>query len=101
MSVIGNYCGHLADIRLIDYSPKYGQLNLEDLKKNISSKTAGVYIENPGYLGFIQTEGGEISKIVHNNEALFIVGVESLSLGILTPPGEYGADIYSVAKANH
>ncbi len=91
--VIRAYCGQLANIKLVDYNPETGQLNLEDLKSKISSKTAGIYIENPTYLGFIETQGEEISKIAHNHGALFIVGVEPLSLGILTPPGEYGADI--------
>ncbi|MCW3975308.1 MAG: aminomethyl-transferring glycine dehydrogenase subunit GcvPA [Candidatus Bathyarchaeota archaeon] len=93
LSVIRSYCEQLANIRVVDYSPETGQLNLEDLKSKISSKTAGIYIENPTYLGFIETEGEEISEIAHNHGALFIAGVEPLSLGILTPPGEYGADI--------
>ena len=93
LSVMRAYCERLADIKLIDYNPENGQLNLEDLKSKISSKTAGVYIENPTYLGFIETEGEEIGEIAYNHGALFMVGVEPLSLGLLTPPGEYGADI--------
>ncbi len=93
LSVMRAYCKHLADIKLIDYNPETGQLNLEDLKSEISSKTAGVYIENPTYLGCIETGAEEIGKIAHSHGALFIVGAEPLSLGLITPPGEYGADI--------
>jgi len=93
LSVMRACCGRLADIKLVDYNLESGQLNLEDLKSKISSKTAGVYIENPTYLGFIEIEGEEIGEIAHNHEALFMVGVEPLSLGLLTPPGEYGSDI--------
>jgi len=70
-----------------------GQIILEDLEKKISSKTAGVYVENPSYLGHIETEVEAIGEVAHGKEALFIVGVDPISLGILKPPGEYGADI--------
>lgn len=91
--IIQTYCEGQADIKLVDYIPDSGQLNLEDLSAKISSKTAAVYMENPTYLGFIETAGDEVSHIAHKNGALSIVGVEPLSLGILTPPGDYGADI--------
>jgi glycine dehydrogenase subunit 1 len=93
LSVMRAYCKSIAKIRLIDYNPETGQLNLEDLKNKISSQTAAVYIENPTYLGFIETEAEEIGEIAHKDGALFTVGVEPLSLGVLAPPGEYGADI--------
>ena len=93
LSVMKNYCERLADVKLIDYDPETGQIDIEDLKSNISSKTAGVYIENPTYLGFIEAQGEEIAEIAHDHGALSIVGVEPSSLGILTPPGDYSADI--------
>jgi glycine dehydrogenase subunit 1 len=93
LSVLRTYCDGQADIRLVECVRETGQLSLEDLKRKVSSRTAAVYIENPTYLGFIETGGEEISEITHRNGGLFIVGVEPLSLGILTPPGEYGADI--------
>jgi glycine dehydrogenase subunit 1 len=50
-------------------------------------------VENPTYLGFVESQCEEISEIAHDHGALFTVGVEPLSLGVLAPPGEYGADI--------
>jgi len=81
------------DLRLVDYNRKTGQLSLEDLKEKISAETAAVYIENPTYLGFLETQVKEIADEAHDQEALFIVGVDPTSLGVLQPPGEYGADI--------
>lgn len=92
LAVIKNYAGETLRIVPVDHQ-KNGQLNLEDLKRKISPETAAVYIENPSYLGFIETNGDEISQICHDNGSLFVVGVEPLSLGILRPPGNYGADI--------
>lgn len=80
-------------IEQVAYERENGQINLEDLKNKISDKTTAVYIENPSYLGFIETQVDEISKEAHAHGALFIVGVDPTSLGILKPPGEYDADI--------
>jgi len=80
-------------IEKVDYETASGQLNLKDLKSKISDKTAAVYIENPSYLGFIETQVEEISREVHAHGALFVTGVDPTSLGLLKPPGEYSADI--------
>lgn len=77
----------------VGYDIEDGQLDLEDLKSKMSEKTAAVYVENPSYLGFIETRGDEIAREAHSKGALFIVGVDPTSLGILKPPAEYGADI--------
>ena len=80
-------------IKFVGYDPETGQLNMEDLKTKISGNTAAVYVENPAYLGFVETQVDDIAEEAHDNGALFIVGVDPTSLGILEPPGEYGADI--------
>lgn len=93
LSKIRNYCKPQIEVKLLDYDSETGQLDLNSLKTKISSKTAAVYFENPSYLGFIEAHGEEVSKIAHNHGAVCIVGVDPISLGILTPPVEYGADI--------
>jgi len=80
-------------IKSIGYDPKTGLLNLDELKRQCSDKTIAVYVENPSYLGFIETQVEEIAEITHHRNALFIVGVDPTSLGVLKPPGEYGADV--------
>ncbi|MGD8505888.1 MAG: aminomethyl-transferring glycine dehydrogenase subunit GcvPA [Candidatus Bathyarchaeota archaeon] len=77
----------------VDYDTETGQLDIEDLKRKVSVKTAAVYIENPTYLGLIEAKVEKIAEETHDHEALFIVGVDPSSLGILKPPGEYDADI--------
>lgn len=77
----------------VAYERATGQLSLDDLEAKLSEKTAAVYIENPSYLGFLESRGHEIAQITHNHDALFIVGVDPISLGLLQPPGDYGADI--------
>lgn len=84
-----------AGIHIVEISQnaENGQIDLEDLKEKVSSNTAGVYVENPSYLGFLVESVREISEIVHDVGGLFVVGVDPISLGLLKPPGEDGADI--------
>lgn len=93
LSVIRNYCHPRVSIKRINHSPDTGQMDVEDLKSKISSSTAGVYFENPSFLGFIENQGQVISGIAHENGALSLVGVDPLSLGVIIPPSRYGADI--------
>ena len=80
-------------IKQVAYDTETGQISLEDLRSKISDKTAAVYIENPSYLGFIETQVDEISRQTHSHNALLITGVDPTSLGILKPPSEYDTDI--------
>jgi len=80
-------------IKSVGYDSETGLLSLDELKRQCTDKTAAVYVENPSYLGFVETQVEEIAETAHHNNALFIVGVDPISLGVLKPPGEYGADI--------
>lgn len=93
LSKIRDYCKPDIEIKLLPYDRGTGQMDLDALQRLISSKTAAVYFDNPSYLGFIEVNGDEISKIAHEYGALSVVSVDPISLGILTPPVEYGADI--------
>ena len=93
LSVIRNYCKPVLEINLVECHSETGQLNLDDLTSKISAKTGGIYFENPSYLGCIEDQGKDISDIAHKHGALSVVGVDPISLGILVPPGNYGADI--------
>ncbi len=93
LSAIRNYCLPVMTLKTIGQNPKSGLLNLDELKENITKNTACIYFENPSYLGFIEDQGKDISKIAHENETLCLVGVDPISLGVLVPPVQYGADI--------
>jgi len=90
---INNYCRPVLRLRLVKHCPKTGLMDLDDLKLKISVNTAGIYFENPSYLGFIEHQGKAISDIAHEKGALSIVGVDPISLGVMMPPSNYEADI--------
>ena len=93
LAIIRNYCQPVMEIKLIDYNPKTGLVDLNDLERKLNPKSAGFYFENPSYFGTIEDQGEKISDIVHEQGALSLVGVDPISLGILIPPNNYGADI--------
>ncbi|MBU7317221.1 aminomethyl-transferring glycine dehydrogenase subunit GcvPA [Paenibacillus oleatilyticus] len=93
LRVIRNYLSPQMDCVLVDYEPGTGLLDMADLQAKLSGDTAAVYIENPSYIGHIETQGREIAELAHAVGALFVVGVDPISLGLLEPPSRYGADI--------
>jgi glycine dehydrogenase subunit 1 len=93
LSKIRDYCKPDLEIVLVGYDPGTGGVDLETLRSEISDGTAAVYFENPSYLGFIETRGDEISRIAHEFGALCLTDVDPISLGVLTPPADYGVDI--------
>jgi len=77
----------------VDYDKTTGLLDLEDLKEKVDDRTAAVYIENPSYLGFVEEAAEAVAETAHDAGALFVVGVDPISLGLLRAPGDYDADI--------
>lgn len=93
-SVLKNYLkGPNIELIEIPFDIKTGKIDLSHLKKNVDENTSGVYIENPNFFGVFEDEVDEIQDIIKNKGALFIVGIDPISLGITKSPGEYGADI--------
>jgi glycine dehydrogenase subunit 1 len=82
-----------AHVESVAFAPEKGTLDLDDLQRKISPDTAAVYIENPSYLGVIEDQVDEVARMAHDAGAVFAVGVDASSLGVLRPPGEYGADV--------
>lgn len=92
-STLETYTYKIMSINEIPYVKETGIIDLNALENMVSKKTAGIYVENPNYLGVLEPEVAHIGKIAHENGALFLVGVDPTSLGVLASPGEYGADI--------
>jgi glycine dehydrogenase subunit 1 len=93
LSKVRDYCKPQVEVRSVDYDPDAGGIDLDALRAAISERTAAVYFENPSYLGFIETQGDEIARLAHRHGAVCVVGADPISLGVLSPPADYGADI--------
>ncbi|MFL2979153.1 MAG: aminomethyl-transferring glycine dehydrogenase subunit GcvPA [Candidatus Thalassarchaeaceae archaeon] len=90
MSVIENYTqGVGIDIRKIPHNED-GFLDL-----NIAAEASGscaIYVEQPNAFGILDEGLLRLREVVGDNTAI-IVGVDVTSLGIVEPPGNWGADI--------
>lgn len=66
--------------------------DLEKLEQAIDDDTAAVAVQYPNFYGTIE-DLEKIHSYIENKKALFIVYSNPLALGVLTPPGQFGADI--------
>ncbi len=70
-----------------------GFMDDADLQKKIDTETSVVIAQSPNFIGVIE-DLESISKTAHANGALSAVVIsEPVSLGLLDPPGNLGADI--------
>jgi glycine dehydrogenase subunit 1 len=93
LSMVRGYIAPDMEAELVPFDSSTGLMDLNALRQQISPRTAAVFIENPSYLGFLETQAEEIGKTAHENGAIFVVGVDPISLGVINPPAEYGGDI--------
>jgi glycine dehydrogenase subunit 1 len=90
MSVIKNYVqGSGINLNILKHD-KNGYLDINAAK--IANGSCAVYVEQPNSFGILDEGLMQLKEIIGNNTAL-IVGVDAVSLGLVSPPGDWGADI--------
>jgi len=81
------------EIVLIPYRKKDGRTDEKVLFDLLDGDVSAVVIQSPNFFGVIE-DLHNIGKEVHQVGGLMIAGIsEAIAYGILTPPGEFGADI--------
>ena len=92
-SVVETYTrGSKFDLKEIPYTTD-GGTDLEFISQNLTENTAAVVLQSPNFFGTVE-EYASLAETLSKNGTLLIVAVaEALSLGILKPPGDHGADI--------
>jgi len=91
-SVLRNYVmGAGMEVVEYAYDPYSGCLDKEDLAAKFDDEVSGIYVEVPNIFGIIDPGALTLKKTYP--DAVLVVGFNPISLGVLTPPGEYGADI--------
>ena len=88
--------GLVADeIPLVADGPLAGTTDLVALATMLADPThpvAGVVAAQPNVLGLLE-DMPQVGRLAHGAGALFVSVIEPVSLAVLAPPGEYGADI--------
>jgi glycine dehydrogenase subunit 1 len=79
-------------VHLEEIPAREGTTDLEDLAAKLRPGVAGVILQSPNYLGYVEDLSGLAEKL-HDNGSLLILSANPLSLGVLKPAGEWGADI--------
>ncbi|MBI2875588.1 MAG: aminomethyl-transferring glycine dehydrogenase subunit GcvPA [Candidatus Tectomicrobia bacterium] len=92
--VVRTYTAPLGlEIRELPFSPEGTSSPAEEIEPWLSDRTIALILQSPNFFGCIEDLAG-YAEVVHHQGALLIVSVvEPTSLGILKPPGAYGADI--------
>ena len=66
--------------------------DLDKLEAAVDDNTAAVAVQYPNFYGSVE-DLEKIHSFIEDKKALFIVYANPLALGLLTPPGSFGADI--------
>ncbi len=69
-----------------------GRTDAAGLAAAIDEDTAAVFLQNPNFLGSVE-DVAALAAAAKGKGALVVVAVDALTLGVLKPPGESGADI--------
>lgn len=85
--------GFGADIDVISssYTSSY-ETDWEQLEDLIDDSTAALVISMPNFFGVLE-DVKRAKEIAEKNDLMLIVSANPISLGLLKPPAEYGADI--------
>lgn len=79
------------DVVLLEIPFKDGETDYEALADACDENTAAVCIQSPNFFGIIE-DMDRVGEMVHDCGAAMIVNTDLISLGILKPPAESGAD---------
>jgi glycine dehydrogenase subunit 1 len=80
------------DAEIVTVPTEGGTISVSSLKKLLDSDTAAMIVQHPNFFGLFE-DVHAVSEATHAAGALLIACVNPISLGVLEPPGEYGADI--------
>ncbi len=80
------------ELREAPFDDATGATDLSALEEMLDDDVACVALQQPNYFGTLEQMAGA-AALAHEAGALFIAMVEPVSLALLTPPGEYEADL--------
>ena len=83
------------EVPILSSGPLAGTTDLAALERLLADPgrpVAGVVAAQPNVLGLLE-DMPEVGRLAHAAGALFVAAIEPVSLAVLAPPAEYGADI--------
>jgi len=81
------YGAELVEVGLSD-----GTTDADELAQAVDGETAAVFLQSPNFLGAIERVEA-LGAAAKKHGALLVVACDPMTLGVLKPPGEQGADV--------
>lgn len=92
LQVLHTYAKTRKEFEVVEIDLDDTVTDLKKLEAAVDDETAAVAVQYPNFYGSIE-DLEKIHSFIEDKKALFIVYANPLALGLLTPPGSFGADI--------
>lgn len=92
LQVLHTYAKTRKEFEVVEIDLDGTVTDLKKLEAAADDETAAVAVQYPNFYGSIE-DLEKIHSFIEDKKALFIVYANPLALGLLTPPGSFGADI--------
>ncbi|HCY0746184.1 TPA: aminomethyl-transferring glycine dehydrogenase subunit GcvPA [Staphylococcus aureus] len=92
LQVLHTYAKTRKEFEVVEIDLDGTVTDLKKLEAAVDDETAVVAVQYPNFYGSIE-DLEKIHSFIEDKKALFIVYANPLALGLLTPPGSFGADI--------
>ncbi|HEA6074271.1 TPA: aminomethyl-transferring glycine dehydrogenase subunit GcvPA [Staphylococcus aureus] len=92
LQVLHTYAKTRKEFEVVEIDLDGTVTDLKKLEAAVDDETAAVAVQYPNFYGSIE-DFEKIHSFIEEKKALFIVYANPLALGLLTPPGSFGADI--------
>lgn len=79
-------------MEIVEVDTHAGVTDMSALAAAVDEHTAAVLVQYPNFFGNLE-DLAEVERLTHAQNALMIVSSNPLALGIVQPPGTYGADV--------
>lgn len=94
LSKIDDYARPVHDLVIVPVDPDTGLVDTAAVQAELAAgDVAAVYAEAPSASGIIDPALTSLAGLAHDAGALYVVGCNPISLGVVAPPSAYGADI--------
>lgn len=92
LQVLHTYAKTRKEFKVMEIDLDGTVTDLKKLEAAVDDETAAFAVQYPNFYGSIE-DLEKIHSFIEDKKALFIVYANPLALGLLTPPGSFGADI--------